>query len=47
MKVKEKDWVQKGKEIGTVKKMENQSFFYFAIRKNKEFINPAGVIPFD
>lgn len=47
MKVKEKDWVQKGKEIGTVKKMENQSFFYFAIRKNKEFINPVSVIPFD
>lgn len=47
MKVKEKDWIQKGKEIGTVKKMENQSFFYFAIRKNKEFINPVSVIPFD
>jgi stage IV sporulation protein FA len=47
MKVKEKDWVQKGKEIGTVKKMENQSFFYFAIRKNKAFINPVSVIPFD
>lgn len=45
--VKEKEWVQKGQRIGKVKKMDNQSFLYFALRNNKQFINPASVITFE
>ncbi|MGA8941447.1 MAG: M23 family metallopeptidase [Thermoactinomyces sp.] len=45
--VKEKDWVKKGQRIGKVKKMDNQSFLYFALRNHKQFVNPASVITFE
>ncbi len=45
--VKEKNWVKKGQQIGKVKNMDNQSYLYFALRNNEQFVNPASVINFE
>lgn len=45
--VKEKDWVKGGQELGDVSLTKGQPLLYFALKKDQQFINPAGVIPFN
>lgn len=47
--VREGDWIEAGKPVGQAQdENENQGpYVYFAMRKQGEFINPAGVISFD
>jgi stage IV sporulation protein FA len=43
------EWVQQGDVIGStsVSSVNGKGIFYFALRKNANFINPLDVIPFD
>jgi stage IV sporulation protein FA len=45
--VKEKDWVKSGQPIGRVGQTKGQSLVYIALKKDKKFINPSGVIPLE
>jgi stage IV sporulation protein FA len=47
IEVKEKDWVKKGDLIGNVSQAKGQPLLYFAVERNKQFIDPVGVIAFD
>ncbi len=47
MDVEEKDWVKSGEKIGEVGETKGQSLIYFALKKDNQFVNPAGVIPLE
>ncbi|SEN34471.1 M23 family metallopeptidase [Lihuaxuella thermophila] len=45
--VKERDWVKSGERIGEVGETKGQSLIYVAMKKDNQFVNPAGVIPLE
>lgn len=45
--VKERDWVKSGERIGEVGETKGQSLIYVALKKDNQFVNPAGVIPLE
>ncbi|MFC7440840.1 peptidoglycan DD-metalloendopeptidase family protein [Laceyella putida] len=47
IKVKQKDWIKRGQVIGSVPEMKEQAYFYFALKKQQQFVDPADVIPFE
>jgi stage IV sporulation protein FA len=47
IKVKPKDRVERGQALGTVPELKEQAYFYFALKKKQQFVDPAGVIPLE
>ncbi|MFS0727368.1 peptidoglycan DD-metalloendopeptidase family protein [Paenibacillus sp. 1P07SE] len=41
------DWVEAGEKIGTLQSAGGQAVLYFAVRDGEQYVDPAGVIPFD
>jgi stage IV sporulation protein FA len=47
LRIKEKDWVQGGQPIGQVVQSKGEFLVYFALKRGKQFIDPASVILFE
>ncbi|MCS1351432.1 M23 family metallopeptidase [Mechercharimyces sp. CAU 1602] len=45
--VEERDWIQKEEKVGVIGEKEGDSLLYFGYRKEDQFQNPSGVIPFE